>query len=178
MPGSESVHPVQYEEYGQASDASGIHHWWCTHPSKCPEGELDITPLVEQNSSAFASFLNLLCNALLTCLWSNGYEAVRIVAFDDTQALLMSPLSTGPRFCKVISTAMAICPCCPMDLEVVEITNFSKCKLALKYSIWPSIPFWFWGWNRGNRYSNDTVTAGGFTDASFSLKPKGSSSNN
>ena len=85
----------------------------------------------------------MLCDTLLTRLWLNSYEGVRIITLNDPQTLLMSPHSTHPRFCKIITTMMAIHPCCPMDMEVVEVTNFLECRLTLKYSIWPPIPFQF-----------------------------------
>jgi hypothetical protein len=80
---------------------------------------------------------------LLTRLRSNGYEAVRVIALDDPQTLLMSPLSTSPRFCEIITTTTAVRPRCPMDMEVVEVANFLERKLVLEYSIWPPIPFRF-----------------------------------
>lgn len=105
-----------------------------------PDGELDITTSMEQNSSALASLTDLSFNALLTCLGSNSYEAIGVVALDDPQTLLVSPLSLLPRLGKVIPTTVTMRPCGPVNVKVVEVMDFFKCKLLFKYSIWPAVP--------------------------------------
>jgi len=105
-----------------------------------PGDTLYIAFYAVQNSATLAALTKLFVDTSWGCLGSNCNKAVRIVALDDTQALLVLLLSLLPGIGETEATTMSMRFGCPVYLEVIIVVKVMESEIALEEPIWPSIP--------------------------------------